>query len=86
MPMTMEGTPFSRSTINRMVKAKLLLLYSARKIPASEPMGTPIKTARRRTLPLPTMALAMPPPVSPDGFGSWVKNAQLSDLAPCTNR
>ena len=28
------------------------------------------------------MALAMPPPASPTGLGSWVKNAQLSELKP----
>ena len=25
----------------------------------------------------PTIALAMPPPISPIGFGIWVRNAQL---------
>ena len=32
--------------------------------------------------PEPTMAFAMPPPVSPTGSGIWVKKAQFSELAP----
>jgi len=31
---------------------------------------------------VPTMALAMPPPVSPTGFGIFVKKSQFSAVAP----
>ncbi len=37
-------------------------------------------------LALPTSALAIPPPVSPVGFGKAVKNARLSDRPPLTTR
>ena len=30
----------------------------------------------------PTMAFAMPPPGSPTGLGTWVKNARLSEPTP----
>jgi hypothetical protein len=30
----------------------------------------------------PTIALAIPPPVSPTGFGVWVRNDQFRDPAP----
>src|ERR1035437_3123833 len=49
-------------------------------------MGTPTKEASIRSLALPTMALAMPPPASPTGVGSFVKKSQLRLLAPCTNK
>ena len=32
---------------------------------------------------VPSIALAMPPPVSPTGFGIWVKKAQLREENPC---
>jgi hypothetical protein len=35
---------------------------------------------------VPTMAFAMPPPTSPTGLGSCVKNATLMAEAPCTSR
>ncbi len=44
------------------------------------PTGSPISAASSSSFKLPTMALAMPPPVSPTGFGSLVKKSQLSDL------
>ena len=31
---------------------------------------------------MPTIALAMPPPVSPTGFGIFVKKSQFSDENP----
>ena len=45
-------------------------------------MGTPMSVARSRSLALPTMALAMPPPVSPTGAGSLVKKFQLIEVPP----
>ena len=40
-------------------------------------MGTPMRVAKERTFALPTMAFAMPPPVSPVGLGSFVKKFQF---------
>ena len=57
---------------------------SARYSPAPMPTGSPI--ARRdaaRASSVPTIALAIPPPVSPAGSGICVKNASSMDDAPC---
>ena len=35
------------------------------------------------TMSEPTIALAMPPPVSPTGLGICVKKLRLSDVMPC---
>ena len=40
------------------------------------------EAARIKSLALPTMALAMPPPVSPTGAGSLVKKSQLMEVPP----
>jgi hypothetical protein len=32
---------------------------------------------------VPTIALAIPPPVSPTGFGNFVKKSQFKDEKPC---
>jgi hypothetical protein len=55
---------------------------SARYIPPSTPMGTPMRAARNSSLAEPTIALAMPPPGSPTGVGKCVKKFQLNDLPP----
>src|SRR5665213_1754242 len=49
-------------------------------------MGTPTTMARARSLALPTMALAMPPPASPTGVGSLVKKSRVRLLPPWMNR
>src|SRR5579883_383865 len=85
-PHTIDGTPFSRSAAYLTTEAIPLPLNSARYTPPRNPIGTPIKDASNSTLPLPTIALAMPPPVSPTGFGSFVKNAQLIDVPPLKTR
>jgi hypothetical protein len=55
-------------------------------MPPRIPSGTPTRLAIPRSSIVPTMALAIPPPVSPVGFGSWVKKFQSSELHPCTTR
>src|SRR5579871_5820156 len=42
--------------------------------------------ARASSLALPTMALAMPPPASPTGVGSFVKKSKVRLLPPWMNR
>src|SRR5271154_4054302 len=49
-------------------------------------MGTPISEAANSNFALPTIALAIPPPTSPTGLGSCVKNAQLIDVTPLYTR
>ncbi len=51
-------------------------------MPASSPTGTPTQAAIPSIFALPRMAFPMPPPVSPTGVGSWVKNARLIDEPP----
>ena len=46
------------------------------------PIGTPIAAATASNTRVPTMALAIPPPTSPVGLGSWVKKFQSSEEAP----
>jgi len=45
-------------------------------------MGIPMRLARKRMMPDPTIEFAIPPPVSPTGAGTWVKKARFSELAP----
>ena len=56
--------------------------YSEKNTPPSTPMGTPNTAACPSKINVPTMALAMPPPVSPTGFGNWVKKARFIELKP----
>ena len=49
-------------------------------------MGMPISAATPTISKVPTMALAIPPPVSPGGLGNCVKKFQLSELAPLYSR
>src|ERR1700674_540896 len=51
-------------------------------MPAITPMGTAARDAIRMISPLPTIALATPPPSMPTGIGNFVKNAQWSAFAP----
>ena len=46
------------------------------------PIGTAITAARPLSISVPTIAFAMPPPVSPTGVGMCVKKARLSDRMP----
>jgi len=46
------------------------------------PIGMPRLEARRIRTAEPTMPLAIPPPLSPVGFGIWVKKSRLIELAP----
>jgi hypothetical protein len=51
-------------------------------MPPAMPMGTPMRLAIASRMPDPRMELAIPPPSSPTGLGTWVKKARLSELAP----
>src|ERR1019366_7122066 len=55
-------------------------------MPEPMPRGTPMTLATARMIPVPTIALAMPPPTSPGGFGVWVRNAQLTEPIPLMTR
>ncbi len=82
MPITIEGTPFKTSAVNRTSDPNVLLPYSARYTPAITPTGTANAEATPMRISVPTIALAIPPPVSPTGFGIFVKKSQLSDENP----
>src|SRR3989442_552502 len=60
--------------------------YSARKTPAPTPTGTATRVAIPTSNPVPTMALAMPPPGSPTGLGRFRKNSGESPLNPRRTR
>src|SRR5579864_7535119 len=66
-----------------MTKEKVWPPNSARYTPAIRPTGKPITAASSKSFKLPTMALAIPPPVSPTGFGSCVKRFQFREAPPC---
>src|SRR5581483_280113 len=51
-------------------------------MPPSTPRGTPRAAAIASSSSVPTIAFAIPPPVSPVGCGSWVKKFQSIDEAP----
>src|SRR5580693_6850184 len=55
-------------------------------MPAPIPIGTPIRLAINRIKAEPAMALAIPPPASPTGFGVCVRKAQLMDPMPLYTR
>src|ERR1700732_3971954 len=78
----MDGTPFSKSVVYRTTNENVLPPNSARYTPASKPTGKPISAANISNFKLPTIALAIPPPVSPTGLGSCVKKFQFNDLPP----
>src|SRR5579875_559294 len=86
MPMTIDCTPFNRSAVQRTAKQNPGPPNSARYTPPKNPTGTPKTIASSSSFALPTIALAMPPPVSPTGAGSLVKKSQLRLRAPWTNR
>src|ERR1700691_2639861 len=79
----MEGTPLRTSAVKRIALASLVPRpNSARNIPLPMPIGIPMMLASARSTPEPTIALAMPPPVSPSGAGTLVKKFKSSELAP----
>src|SRR5581483_4958357 len=86
MPITIEGTPLSRSVVYRTMKEKVVPPNSARYTPPRNPIGTPIKAASSSSLALPTSAFAMPPPGSPTGVGSFVKKSTVRLVPPWKNR
>src|SRR5712692_3950303 len=83
MPITIDGTPFRTSAAKRTAVARPEVRYSDRWIPATIPTGTARSAARPIRISVPTMAFAMPPPVSPTGFGMCVKKSQVRAGSPC---
>ena len=77
-----DGNPFSTSDRNRTTVASRLPRYSARYSPAPMPTGRPMTHAIPTSTSVPTIALAMPPPVSPGGLGMLVKNDSCIDERP----
>ena len=71
------------SAAKRTAGARRLVLNSVMYTPQVMPMGTAMSAARPMRMPVPTMALAIPPPVSLTGFGISVKKAQLRAGRPC---
>ena len=56
--------------------------YSERCTPVMQPIGTAKSAAIPMRISVPTIALAMPPPTSPTGFGMCVKKARFSAPIP----
>jgi len=77
MPTTIEGTPFRMSAAKRAARERRFFGYSDRKTAQEIPTGTASAPARPSRISVPIIALAMPPPASPTGFGMLVKNSQL---------
>ena len=86
MPQMIEGTPFKNVGHETQPPVAGAVPYSERKTPPRTPTGMPMSEASPRSSSVPTMALAMPPPASPTGFGSWVKKSQFTDPAPFCKR
>ena len=82
MPMTIDGTPFSTSAVKRTSDANGFFPYSDRYTPAITPTGMARAEAIAIRYSVPSIALAMPPPDSPTGFGIFVKKSQLSEEKP----
>jgi hypothetical protein len=82
MPTTIDGTPFSTSAAKRTTDENFVSGYSARWIPQMQPIGTANREASPMRMRVPTMALPMPPPASPTGFGNCVKKAKFSAPIP----
>ena len=57
-------------------------LYSERKIPANIPRGTEKINESTINHKVPKIAFEMPPPISPTGLGSWLRNSQLTTEIP----
>src|SRR3546814_10952639 len=58
-----------------------LFAYSDRKVPASTPIGAPMRMPSRLMIALPTKALSRPPS-SPGGGVIWVNRSRLSEAIP----
>ncbi len=84
MPRTIDGIPIRVSTERRATLPSLLFPRSERNIPAMTPRGTETTVAMTTRMSVPTIALEIPPPGSPIGFGSSVRNCQLMEDAPRT--
>src|SRR5579875_3520443 len=70
----------------RSTEASRVSRHSLKYTAASSAGGAASPTARTTSLAEPTTALAIPPPVSPTGTGSRVRNAQFSAAIPCTSK
>jgi hypothetical protein len=56
--------------------------YWATKIPANIPVGIANRPPRAQTINVPTMEFDIPPPISPTGWGRWVKKSTFRELIP----
>ena len=81
-PITIEGMPCNVSILNFVYSAILFFGFSAKKIPVKIPNGIDNAHATHTKSKLPTIALETPPPTSPTGLGSCVKNSRLNALNP----
>ena len=84
IPITIDGMPMRVSMDRRATEPSRVLPLSERKMPAVTPRGTETIVPSAMMMNVPTIPFAMPPPVSPDGWGSSVRNAQLMEEAPRT--
>src|SRR3954453_23167145 len=82
MPTTIDGTPLSTSAAKRTTDENFVPGYSERWMPQRQPTGTANAAAIPMRISVPAMALAMPPPLSPTGFGIFVKKSKFSAPNP----
>ena len=84
-PTTIEGTPVSTSAMKRMIEPIRGLAYSETKMPISRPTGIATTLASETMITVPTIEFLTPPPVSPSGFGVFVKKSRLRWPTPLRN-
>ena len=72
---TIEGTPLSTSAAKRTRAPQRAVAVLGEVHAGADPDRQPDAQARPTRISVPTMALAIPPPGSPTGFGSSVKKA-----------
>ena len=78
-----EGTLTMISESMLITREKVLpRAYSARKVPPSTPMGTPINVAKTVIRSCPTKAFLKPPPATPAGVGSLTKKFRFNAPKP----
>ncbi len=81
MPMTIDGTPVSRSAPKRIAPARRPR-RSYKNSDASTPMGIAMTMASPTIPAVPEIAVETPPPGIPSGTGAWKKKSTDSPGMP----
>src|ERR1700710_2719396 len=80
-PITIDGSPLSRSSAPRTNPPVRGPAYSVKKIATTIPSGSAIKVAKNTIASVPRIAGPIPPP-APVVLGDVVKNDQLTEASP----